>query len=87
MINSISYGRLIISETSLYFRFEQIGNRSKFTSIMDDFNNQFPSKLWNERKRAWQFPISMKDELVQFCLYYFGPFGCVLQSTDDVRAR
>ena len=67
------------------FRFEYVGNHSRFSELMDIFNSRFPYKMWNERRRAWQMPANMKNDLIQFCENYFGPLGYVIQDGEGVH--
>ena len=70
-----SFARIVDNKDFLFLRFEHIGNRSKFNSLMDDFNKRFPIKVWIDSRRAWQIPHIYRSELIQYCRLMFGSSG------------
>lgn len=58
-------------EGGVYFRIEAVSRR-QFSSLLDLFLAQFPTRVWNEQKRAWQLPHYQRDALIKFAAATFG---------------
>lgn len=77
------YARITNSNDAIYVRFEKVGNREKFTSIVDRFNESFLVKDWEERKRAWKLMPDDLNALIEFCRKVFGPKGYTIQNETE----
>jgi len=73
------YARLIITDTGIYVRFENVGRRRIFDQIMIRFNCAFLLKEWDDSFRAWRLPLSDLIQLVEFCKDIFGIHGYIIE--------
>ncbi|MBI5292806.1 MAG: hypothetical protein HY872_13105 [Chloroflexi bacterium] len=79
------YARITNSNDHIYVRFERVGNREKFITIIDRFNEAFLLKDWEEKKRAWKLVPDDLNTLIEFCRKNFGPKGYIIQNETDVK--
>jgi hypothetical protein len=77
------FARIIESSNFIYLRFENIGQRAKFSSLMNFFNSEFQLKVWDPSRRAWQLPYFCREQLIAFCVSVFGPAKCLIEKDSN----
>ncbi len=54
----------------VWVRFENIGNRSRFSALLTEFREQFKLAEWDEARNAWKLPGPQAQKLQHFCRQY-----------------
>jgi len=65
------FARVLQDDGGVYFRIESVP-RHQFSNLLDLFLARFPTRVWNEQKRAWQLPHHQRDALIKFARATFG---------------
>lgn len=79
------YARIMQDEEGVYFRIEMVP-RTQFSSVLDLFLARFPSRVWNDHRRAWQLPHHQHDALIKFAITTFGKERVVIDQIPSQRS-
>lgn len=66
-MNNKSLARIKVSDDSLYVKFENVGNRTKFSQFVNRWREQFPQSEWDENLKVWILPTSNLSDVKTFC--------------------
>jgi hypothetical protein len=79
-METIKNACIMYGDAGVYFRLENV-SRARFHSLLRLFLDQFPVRVWNDRKRAWQLPNSYANSLREFAIETFGEERVMIDDT------
>ncbi|GAB4581204.1 MAG: hypothetical protein Fur0022_39510 [Anaerolineales bacterium] len=62
-----SYTIIKIEKPCLWLRFGKIGKYAKFSILLSDFHNTFPSTLWDDERKSWVLSDADFGKVLTFC--------------------
>ncbi len=80
------YTRIIQSPYTLFVSFQKVEGRKKFDFLMNRFNESFPVKVWDEKRRAWLLAPRELPKLLSFSTTLFGKQGYTLQQENTTSS-